>query len=162
MHIKDILAEKGSRVVSVHPERRAADLPALLDDNGIGSLAVVDWHDRLLGIVTDRLVLRALARRGPGMLSLAASDIMQSPAPTCDPADTVATVLRRMTGERIRHLVVLDEGRIAGLVSIGDLVKARLQDADLESRVLRDIALGHLAADPAAGASRPAQFPIRG
>ena len=71
---------------------------------------------------------------------------MQSPVPTCLPGDSVDEAMRRMTSDRIRHLVVMDGGRISGIVSIGDLVKARISDAEMESKVLRDLALGRIAA----------------
>ena len=146
MKIKDVLAGKGRRVVSVHPTRRAADLPRLFDDNAISSVAVADATGRLLGIVTDRIFIQALARRGPQMLGLTAVDIMQTPAATCTSEDSLGSALRTMTEDRVRHLIVVDGDRMVGIVSIGDLVKFRMQDAELESRVLRDMALGHLAA----------------
>jgi CBS domain-containing protein len=147
MRIKDVLADKGHRVVTVWPGKLVADLPALFDEHHIASVVVVDTAGRLLGIVTDRLFMTALARRGLGMLELTAADIMQSPAPSCSADDTVAHAMRLMTDERVRHLVVTKDGAMAGIVSIGDLVKCRLQDAELESRVLREMALGRLAVE---------------
>ena len=146
MKIADVLAGKGHRVVAVHPTKPVADLPRLFDDNSISSVAVVDAADRLLGIVTDRIFIQSLARRGPRISLLTAADIMQTPAPTCNSEHSVAAALRTMTEDRVRHLIVLDGGRMTGIVSIGDLVKFRMQDAELESRVLRDMAMGHLAA----------------
>ena len=146
MKIQDVLADKGRRIVAIHPTRRVSELPGLFDDNNISSVAVVDAWDRLLGIVTDRVFLRALARRGPQMLTLSAADIMLVPAPSCSPETTLADALRMMTTSRGRHLIVIDDGKMVGVVSIGDLVKFRMQDAEMESRVLRDMALGHLAA----------------
>jgi CBS domain-containing protein len=147
MKISDVLAEKGSRVVSVRPGKRVAELPAKFDEQNISSVPVVDATGRLLGIVTDRLFMKALARHGTAMLEYTAADIMQAPAPACTADDTVAHAMRLMTEQRVRHLVVMRDGAMVGIVSIGDLVKWRLQDAELESRVLRDIALGHLAAE---------------
>ena len=147
MKINDVLAGKGHRVVTVHAKRRIADLPALFDDNSISSVAVVDTSGRLLGIITDRIFIQSLARRGTQMLQLTAADIMQTPAPTCSGETSLTDALRTMTENRCRHLIVLDAGRMVGIVSIGDLVKFRLQDVEMESRVLRDMAFSHLAAE---------------
>lgn len=147
MKIKDVLALKGSRVISVHYEQRADAIPALFSERNISSVAVQSADGRLLGIITDRLILKALARRGASLQQFLAADIMESPAPACRPETSVAEAMRMMTDQRVRHLVVLDNGRLAGLVSIGDLVKSQIKDYELESRVLRDMALGHLAAE---------------
>jgi len=148
MKISDVLAEKGSnRVITVRPGKSVAELPGLFDEHNISSVPVVDATGRLLGIVTDRLFMKALARYGTAMLEFTAADVMQTPAPSCAIDDRVAHAMRLMTEQRVRHLVVLREGALVGIVSIGDLAKCRLQDAELESRVLRDIALGRLAVE---------------
>ena len=147
MKLREVLAGKNSRIISVRPDKPVGVLPALFDAHDISSVLVIDARDRLHGIVTDRLFLSAMAQRGPRFSQLTAVDIMQSPAPTCAPGDLVTDALRRMTIDRMRHLVVQEsDGRLAGLVSIGDLVKARLNDFEIESRVLREIALVQMAA----------------
>jgi CBS domain-containing protein len=146
MKISDVLADKGHRVVSVRPSKAADALPMLFNEHNIASVVVIDGMGRLLGIVTDRLYMKALAHHGRRVLELTAADIMETPAPACAPADSVSQALRVMTDRRVRHLVVLDDGKLNGVVSIGDLVKSRLKDVEIETRVLRDIALGHLAA----------------
>jgi CBS domain-containing protein len=147
MKIKDVLASKGSRVVTVRPNKRVDKLPELFDDRNIASAVVVDASNRPLGIVTDRLFMKALARRGLEMMQLAVSDIMESPAPSCSPEHTVQHAMRLMTDMRVRHLVVMEGDKMLGVVSIGDLVKCRLQEAEMESRVLRELALGHISAE---------------
>jgi CBS domain-containing protein len=147
MKIKDVLASKGSRVVTVRPNKRVDKLPKLFDDRNIASAVVVDASNRPLGIVTDRLFMKALARRGLEMIQLAVSDIMESPAPSCSPEHTVQHAMRLMTDMRVRHLVVMEGDKMLGVVSIGDLVKCRLQEAEMESRVLRELALGHISAE---------------
>lgn len=147
MRISDVLAAKGGRVESVQHNLRADAIPARLDERGIGSVIVLDGAGRLIGMVTDRLLIKALARPGKPLAHLKADDIMQSPAPSCSPETTVAEAMRTMTDQRVRHLVVRNGERIAGVVSIGDLVKARLGDYELESKVLRERALGHIAAE---------------
>jgi CBS domain-containing protein len=144
MKIKEVLATKGQRIVTVPPNSRVDHIPRLFDERHIASAVVVDAGGKPLGIVTDRLLIRALARRGAEALHLSVADIMESPAPHCTPQQSVQEALRYMTEHRVRHLLVLDQGRMAGLVSIGDLVKHRLLDAELESKVLRELALGQL------------------
>ena len=147
MKVSDILAVKGRRIVTVNHHLRADAIPARFDESGIGSLVVVDGNGRTIGIVTDRLFIKALAHQKSGLAHLQAADVMETPAPSCGPETSVAEAMRIMIDRRLRHLVVIEAGRPAGIVSIGDLVKARLGDYELESRVLRDIALGHLASE---------------
>lgn len=147
MKIRTVLASQFRHgLVSVRPEKPVMTLPAKFAEHSISSVLVIDAHEHLHGIVTDRLFLAAMAHHGHRFFDLKAADIMQSPAPFCRIDDSVDSAMRRMTLERIRHLVVMDDGHIAGLVSIGDLVKARISDAEMESKVLRELALGQIAA----------------
>lgn len=147
MKIKDVVASKGSRVVTVRPNKGLDKLPKLFEERNIASAVVVDASNRTLGIVTDRLFMKALARQGVAMLQLAVSEIMESPAPSCSPEHSLQDAMRLMTEMRVRHLVVMDHGKMLGVVSIGDLVKFRLQEAEMESKVLRELALGHMTAE---------------
>jgi CBS domain-containing protein len=147
MKISDVLGDKGRQVVTVWPDKHLDHIPRLFDERNIASVVVVDHADRPLGIVTDREVLRALARFGVAALQRPVSESMRSPPPSCSPLDTVNHVLRFMTETRVRHVLVVQDGRMVGLVSIGDLVKIRLEDAELETRVLRELALTRLAAE---------------
>ncbi len=146
MKIRDVLGDKGRHVVTVWPDKRLDHIPRIFDERNIASAVVVDHASKPLGIVSDREVLRALARHGIAALERPVSDVMQSPAPSCSPDDTVNDVLRIMTENRVRHVLVLEERAMVGIVSIGDLVKFRLKDAELENRVLRELALTRLAA----------------
>lgn len=147
MKVSDILAAKGSRVVTVWPSKPLDGILRLFDERGIASAVVVDAQEHPLGIVTDRGALRQITRRGAEALGMDASRVMETPLPTCAPSTRVSEAMFIMTDRRVRHLVVMDGDRMAGIVSIGDLVKTRLQDAELESRVLREMALGQLAAE---------------
>jgi CBS domain-containing protein len=147
MKIRDVLSDKGRHVVTVWPDKRLDHIPSLFDERNIASVVVVDRSAKPLGIVTDREVLRALARHGMAALERPVSDVMQTPAPGCSPDDTVNDVLRAMTENRVRHVLVVEAGTMMGIVSIGDLVKFRLKDAELENRVLRDLALTRLGAE---------------
>jgi CBS domain-containing protein len=145
VRISDVLADKGTHVVTVWPDARLDYVTRLFDTRGIASVVVVDRGGRQQGIVSDRELVRAVARHGAQALDMRARDVMLSPALACGPDDTVGEVLRLMTDNRIRHVVVLHDGTMRGIVSIGDLVKIRLTDAELENRVLRELALARLA-----------------
>jgi CBS domain-containing protein len=144
MHVSDVLAAKGRRVETVWPAQTAKDVLGMLVDRGHSSVIVVSADGAPIGIVTDRDLLTAMARREGDFARLSARDVMTSPPPVCRPSDGIVEVLNRMTDERVRHLLVMDQGRMAGVVSIGDLVKYRFRDTDLEMRVLRDMALARM------------------
>jgi CBS domain-containing protein len=147
MNIREIIQAKGAHVLSMWPERTLGDAIRRCNENNVASIVVTDHAGHAIGIVTDRLALSAIARHGPGALHKPVSEVMHSPAPTCRLDDSITEVMYRMTQERFRHAVVTDGGKPIGIVSIGDLVKGKLRDADLESRVLRERALGHIAAE---------------
>jgi len=142
--ISDVLADKGGQVVTVWPDKRLDQVPQLFDERNIASVAVVDHVGRPVGIVTDRELVRALARHGVAALEFPVSHVMLSPAPSCAPNHTVGDVMRLMTEKRVRHVLVMRDDAMVGIVSIGDLVKIRLDDAELENRVLREMALARL------------------
>jgi CBS domain-containing protein len=145
VRIRDVLADKGSHVVTVWPDSRLGHVTQIFDQRAIASVVVVDHGSRMLGIFTDRELVRALARYGAAAIDLPVVRVMLTPAPACSPDDTVGDVMRLMTDNRVRHVLVLSGGAMVGIVSIGDLVKIRLDDAELENRVLREMALARLA-----------------
>jgi CBS domain-containing protein len=147
MTIREIIKAKGSHVISMWPEHTLDDAIRRCDENNVSSIVITDHTGRTIGIVTDRLALNALARFGTRAMHRPVTAFMLSPAPTCRLDDSVTEIMRRMTLERVRHVVVIENGAVAGIVSIGDLVKAKLRDADLESRILRERALSRLAAE---------------
>ncbi len=147
MKVSDILSVKGARIETVQPQLSVAHALRHLDERSIASVVVTDAEHRPIGLLSDRLLIRLLARRGEAAFHLTVGEVMAAPAPSCAPDMSVQEAMRRMTDERVRHLVVLsDDGHMLGIVSIGDLVKSRLIDADMESRVLRELALSRLAA----------------
>ena len=145
MRISDVLAAKGRHVVTVWPDRPLKQVPHLMEERNIASVVVVDHAGNPLGLVTERELVRALSRHGAAALELQTGQVMLSPPLFCTADDTVGDVLRLMTDNRIRHVLVLRDDAMTGLVSIGDLVKIRLTDAELENRVLREMALARLA-----------------
>lgn len=141
MLMRDIVTSKGSTVVTVAPSATVVEVAQVLVQHAIGSVLVVE-RGELLGILTERDVLR-LAARDPFLLgSTRASEIMSTDVVVGLVEDDVAYGLAIMTNNRVRHLPVLDRGRLAGIVSIGDLVNASLDDLRAEVRWLRDYVQG--------------------
>jgi CBS domain-containing protein len=132
MRISDVLRRKGARVVTVTPATSVRDLLAMLDDHHVGALVVSTDGSTLAGIVSERDVVRHLHRDGPAVLDAEVGSIMTAVLHTCEPTDTVVDVMRTMTQERVRHVPVVVDGRLAGIVSIGDVVKHRIDELAYE------------------------------
>lgn len=126
-------------VVTIQPTATVAEAVRLLMGHGIGALPVVAPDRSVLGLLAERDVVSALDRNPEGALELPVSRAMRRPAPSCGPGDLVQTAMARITRERLRHMVVCEAGRLEGLVSVGDLLKNRLDDLELEASVLRDV-----------------------
>jgi CBS domain-containing protein len=146
MRIADVLATKPKGVVTLWTNHTLAEALRLMDERSVSSVVIVDPERRPLGLLTDRDAVHALAAHGPTALEMGVTHLMSAPPPYCTPDTTVSQALARMTADRVRHLVVVGEEIMLGVVSIGDLVKVRLDDAAIEGNVLRDIALGRIAA----------------
>ena len=137
MQIADVLRGKatGSDVATTTPAATVAELLALLHRNNVGALPVVDGGE-LVGIVSERDVVRHLHERGRALLDATVGDLMTSDVVTCSPRDRAADLARVMTERRIRHLPVCDDRGLIGIVSIGDLVKARIDQLENEREQL--------------------------
>ena len=138
MKIADILDTKGRTVHSVLPWLTVAEVVERLGRLGVGAVLVCDENHAIRGIVSERDIVRALRKHGAALLGMPVSDVMTRYVQTCDPDETVAHAMARMTAGRYRHLPVVVDGRLAGMVSIGDLVKHRVREMELETGVLRD------------------------
>lgn len=138
MNVAAILQDKGSVVHVVAPEARLQDAAVLMDQRKIGALVVVDARRRVLGVLSERDITREVARRGAAALDAPASSAMTEDVVTAAPADTLDELMNRMTDRRVRHLPVISGGKLAGLVSIGDVVKWRIQDAEFQAQAMRD------------------------
>jgi CBS domain-containing protein len=136
MKIADILDTKGRTVHTVLPWLTVAEVVDRLGKLGIGAVLVYD--DGIKGIVSERDIVRALRRHGAVLLTMPVSGVMTRYVETCDPDETVAHAMARMTAGRYRHLPVVVDGRLVGMVSIGDLVKHRVREMEIETGVLRD------------------------
>lgn len=129
--ISDVLRNKGSEVVTISPDTLVSELLAILVGRNIGA-AVVTSGDAVVGIVSERDVVHCVYGRGGQLLSTPVSDIMTSNVVSCVPEDEVDTLMRTMTERRIRHLPVVVDGALVGIVSIGDMVKARIGELEEE------------------------------
>ena len=147
MRISEVLAGKPKGVATLWTHHTLADAVRLFDERNVSSVVIIDPEDRPLGLLTDRNAVHALARHGANALGMGVTHVMTSPVPSCTPVTKITQAMSRMTSERVRHLVVMVDDEMTGIVSIGDLVKVRLEEAELEGRVLRDKALGRIAAE---------------
>ncbi|WP_345414232.1 CBS domain-containing protein [Pseudonocardia xishanensis] len=135
MRIADVLRSKGDTVATVEPEATVGDLLGRLAQGNYGALPVVR-AGMLIGMVSERDVVRRLHERGADLLFATVEEIMTTDLATCTPNDSAADLARVMTTRRVRHLPVLVDGRLAGIVSIGDLVKARIDMLESERQQL--------------------------
>ena len=138
MQIAQLLRHKGQEVATVERGATVATVLALLAERGIGALVVSPDGRTIEGIVTERDVVRALPEHGAALLDQPVSAVMTSDVRTCGPTASVHDLARTMTDHRIRHVPVTEGGRMVGIVSIGDVVKARLDELEEERRQLVD------------------------
>jgi CBS domain-containing protein len=143
MLIAQILAGKGSDVISTRPEATAAEVARLLKDKRIGAVVVLDGG-RLCGIISERDLARGLAEHGAALLDLQVATLMTRGVVTCAPEDDLQTLMQRMTDGRFRHLPVVKDGELQGIISIGDVVKHRLQELENETHLLQDYIQGNV------------------
>ena len=135
MRIADVLRGKGTQVATAGPTTTVVELLGLLAQYNVGALPVVD-EDRLIGIVSERDVVRHLHARGPDILGSQVTEVMVAEVVSCTPDDEAVTLARIMTDRRIRHIPVCRDGVLCGIVSIGDLVKARIDQLEQEREQL--------------------------
>ncbi len=136
MFVSDVLAEKGSLVFSAAPQTTVAQVAEQLSTRRVGSVLVLR-DSKVVGVVSERDIVRALAQHGAAALNMEAGQIMTSDVVACDPDDTIEQVMATMTRGRFRHLPVMRHGELLGLISIGDVVKARLTETQVEAEALK-------------------------
>ncbi len=137
MYVETILRKKGRDVVSVKPDDTVGRVARVLNENNIGAALVRDTENKIIGIISERDIIRGMARHQPGVTQKLASELMTSPVITCGPDTSVDQLMEMMTNQRIRHLPVMKDGELLGLVSIGDVVKQRISEIENESDALR-------------------------
>ena len=138
MLISQILRRKGGEVFTARPDSTVAEVIAELAARGVGALVVSGDGSTISGIVSERDIVRRLAERGAQALDETVSEIMTTEVRTCAPTDTCDDLMRVMTEYRMRHLPVLADGSLAGIISIGDVVKHRVGELEAESEALHD------------------------
>ena len=139
MHVQNILKVKGNAVATIHPAASLADATASLRDHGVGALVVSSDGRTIVGIVSERDVVRALAAHGGSTLGRDVASAMSTTVTTCHTHDTVDQLMSTMTEHRVRHVPVVDDaGRLEGIISIGDVVKARVGQLETENNQLHD------------------------
>jgi predicted transcriptional regulator len=145
MSVETILKAKGHTVETVRPNDELQLVLHKLTTLGIGALVVTADGRHVDGTISERDIVRAIKKHGPAFFELQVHDVMTPGCPTCNPSDHLTTVMAVMTSTRHRHLPVVDRsGALVGIVSIGDVVKLRLEEMKLEADVLRDAYIAHL------------------
>jgi CBS domain-containing protein len=137
MNVTRILAEKGSSIVTIGPNETLADAAASLSSRRIGAVPVVEG-DAVLGILSERDVVRAVGQGGAAVLSELVSDHMTQRVVTCRGETTVDDLMALMTSGKFRHVPVVEDGKLVGIVSIGDVVKLRIAEVEAEHQAMRD------------------------
>ncbi len=142
MKVQDILRKKSREVFTIHPHQSLYEACQILASKNIGALVVVDEHHMPVGMLSERDIVRQLAQKKEAVGSLTVGDAMTQEVVIALPDDEVAYLSNTMTNERIRHLPVMQEGQLAGIVSIGDVVKAQLEYYEGETRTLQQFITG--------------------
>lgn len=137
MRIEDILRDKGTNVATTPPDANINSALVMLRERGIGALVVTTSTNPVAGILSERDIVRALAERGPSVLTESVDTSMTSPVISCTPDELITDAMSTMTSKRFRHMPVVEAGKLVGIVSIGDLVKHRLDELEFEATNLR-------------------------
>lgn len=138
MTVRAILDTKGHDVTTIAPEKTLAEAAHLLSQNRIGALVVTNAEQRVTGILSERDIVKAVSKDGANALQVQIGNVMTREVVTCTPQDTIAGLMGRMTAGRFRHVPVVEQGRLGGIISIGDVVKHRLAEMERESSALRE------------------------
>ncbi len=144
MLVRQILSSKPShKILSVSPESSVGDAVGLLSANRIGALMVFSGGNTLEGILSERDIVRELGKKGPDALLMQAGELMTATVIACSPSDTAVSVLEKMSEGRFRHMPVVEDGSVVGVISIGDVVKARIDEVEHENSALTEMIAGH-------------------
>ena len=138
MTVRRILAGKGRDVVTISPDRTLSEAVRLLCDRRLGALVVTDAGGAVIGIISERDIVQSVALRGAGALTESVSQSMTENVVTTRESATIQTVMTEMTTGRFRHMPVIEDGRLAGIISIGDVVKHRVAEMEDEQQALRE------------------------
>jgi CBS domain-containing protein len=142
MQVQAILNAKGAEVVTIAPSATVKELAALLKERKFGAIVVSQTGTSIDGIVSERDIVHKLTDFGPKFLNVRVTEIMTRDVLTCSPNDSVDACMEMMTSKRVRHLPVKQDGKLAGLVSIGDIVKAKIEEIRVEAESLKQYIVG--------------------
>lgn len=142
VHISVILDRKGNNVVTIRPDAMLLAAAEAMSANNIGALVVSSDGRSVEGVISERDLVRDLARRGTGAVKRTVADLMSTDITTCTPDATVEELMSTMTANRIRHVPIVADGVLAGIVSIGDVVKIRLDELEVERQSLEQYVTG--------------------
>jgi CBS domain-containing protein len=138
MTVKAVLSRKGTSVTTVEPTAALNVAIKVLSDKRIGALVVTGAEARVVGIISERDIVRALSQQGAQALDRPVAEFMTRNVVTCSERDTIADLMERMTEGKFRHIPVVEQGRLAGIVSIGDIVKRRVEELEHDGEALQD------------------------
>lgn len=138
MNVKTILAAKGGDIVCIDPTADLTAAAKLLTERRIGAVVIRGAGGRLAGILSERDIVRAVSERGTLALTLPVGQVMTRNVVTCGEDDSCASIMEQMTERKFRHMPVLNNGKLVGLISIGDVVKQRVEEIERESEAMRD------------------------
>jgi CBS domain-containing protein len=138
MNVETILQTKGREVITVRPGESVASAAETLHRRAIGAALVLDESGAVAGVISERDIVRGLATRGGVVLGMKVAELMTSEVETCEPGDAVDHIMAVMTERRVRHLPVQRNGKLVGVISIGDVVKHRLAEIEGEAQSLRE------------------------
>lgn len=138
MTVKSILEGKGHDVVTLAPEATLAEAAKLLGERRIGAVVVTDGQQRIAGILSERDIVRAIGEAGAAALAMRVERVMTAKVSTCNEMHTINDVMELMTRGRFRHLPVEKDGRLDGIISIGDVVKRRIEEVEFEAEQIRE------------------------
>ncbi len=137
MYVKNVLQFKGHEIISVSPDNSLLEVAKTLRENKIGAVLVCEDAGRMCGVLSERDIIIAIAKHGSNILGGKVSDFMTEGVYTCSPDDDMKKVMEQMTRRRVRHLPVVDEGNVVGMISIGDVVKQRMAETEAETEALK-------------------------
>ena len=138
MTVKTILSRKGREVVTIAPTANLSEAVKLLADRRIGAVVVTGADNHVAGILSERDIVRALGERGAAALGDNIAAVMTRKVTTCTETDTISVIMERMTTGKFRHVPVVEQGRLSGVISIGDVVKFRVEEIERETDALRE------------------------
>jgi CBS domain-containing protein len=138
MHVAAILKDKGRAVETARPDAKLMDVARKLAAKRIGAVVIIDRHGDVAGIVSERDIIRALATDGAESLEWPVAEVMTRDVLTCNDGDTLDHLMSQMTARRFRHLPVINDGTLSGIVSIGDVVKHHIAEVEMEASAMRD------------------------